>query len=603
LSLSNSIVCYTVSPSDPSGHYFDVTATVTEASPEGLQFSLPTWIPGSYLIREFAKNLQRVTAEDATGGSVHIEKVGKSTWKSAPCSTAISLKYRVYAWDLSVRTAHLDDTHGFFNGTSLFLCPEGFERHPVTLEISLQDALADWSIATTLPSVPSKEAGIHKFHAPNYDALIDHPVEMGTHTTFTFEACGVPHRVAITGRHTSDIARLQSDLKTICEHHIQFFQSPAPIDEYLFLIHAVGSGYGGLEHRNSTALICNRDDLPQVENNDTSDGYRRFLGLCSHEYLHTWNVKRIKPDAFLPYDLTQETPTKLLWVFEGITSYFDDLALVASGVISIESYLTLLGRQITNVMKTPGRHQQSLAESSFDTWTKLYRPDENSPNTNISYYTKGALVALALDLTLRKESKYSLPDIMREAWSRYGDQTNGVAEGGFEALVQEISGLDLTAFFDAAIRSTTDLPIAKLLRNFGVTLRFRPSTGVSDKGGNAIASAKLPKSDLCVVATKSNGGAKLKNVVNGGPAHMAGLSAGDTIVAVNQIRVSSPSDLQRLTNHAPGTQLEITAFRADILRTTSVVTTAPKHTHAWLEVDEDVDKVVSSRRESWLFCR
>ncbi len=352
-----------------------------------------------------------------------ISKEAKDTWRAAPCAGPLTVTARVYAYDLSVRTAYLDATRGYFNGPSVFLCPDGRSGRACEVEIAppAGAAFAAWRVATTLPSAGAAEFGFGAYRATDYDELIDHPVEMSDFAHVRFTAGGVPHDIAVSGRQRADLDRFARDLARVCQWQCDLFGgaagAAAPFDRYLFQIAAVGDGYGGLEHRASTSLVCRRDELPQPGAAAIDDAYVNLLGLASHEYFHSWNVKRIKPAAFAPYDLARENYTRQLWVFEGFTSYYDDLALVRSGVIDAKRYLELLGRTITTVLRTPGRHAQSVAESSFDAWIKYYRQDENTPNAVVSYYTKGALVALALDLQLRPRGA-SLDQLMRTLWER-----------------------------------------------------------------------------------------------------------------------------------------------------------------------------------------
>ncbi|MBY0445394.1 MAG: peptidase M61, partial [Burkholderiales bacterium] len=342
---------------------------------------------------------------------------------AAVVNAPLEIHYSVYAWDLSVRGAYLDQTRGFFNGTSVFLAVQGQENALCNVEIIAPEGkqYKNWKVATTLATHHTKQGQFGAYQAANYDELIDHPVEMGEFSQISFKACGIPHDIVIAGRHNADLKRLKKDLKQICEYQIKLFGEPAPFDRYVFMTMAVGDGYGGLEHRSSTALMCNRDDLPLAHETQIKTGYRQFLGLCSHEYFHSWNVKRIKPAAYAPYDLKQENYTRLLWAFEGITSYYDDLTLVRTGLISQQEYLDLLAQTISGVERGNGRTKQSLADSSFDTWVKFYRQDENSPNSLVSYYTKGALVALCLDLLIRQQTagQKSLDDVMRLLYYKY----------------------------------------------------------------------------------------------------------------------------------------------------------------------------------------
>src|SRR6185312_5798088 len=309
-------------------------------------------------------------------------------------------------------------------------------------------------------------ASPRRYAADSYEELVDHPVEIGRFDLTSFEAGGVTHDVAIAGARDVDLDRVARDLARVCQWHCDLFAGApngrAPFDRYLFLVLAVGDGYGGLEHRASTSLVCKRDELPRIGDPGLDDGYVTFLGLASHEYFHAWNVKRIKPSAFTPYDLSQEGFTRLLWAFEGITSYYDDLSLARSGVAPAERVLELLARTLTTVLRTPGRHLQSVADASFDAWIKFYRPDENSPNAGVSYYAKGAIVALALDLTLRRHGR-SLDDLMRALWTRHGATGVGVDEDAIEALASSLAGHDLRDFFARYVDGTEDPPLAALL--------------------------------------------------------------------------------------------------------------------------------------------
>ena len=415
---------YRIVPHDLHAHLYEVSVTVDSPDAAGQTFRLPTWVPGSYLIREFAKHFVTVRAE-CNGAPVAITKTRKDTWQAAPCAGPLTVTAQVYAHDMSVRTAYLDAQRGYFNGSAMFLCPMGREAAPCVVDIVATAGMTAWQVATTLPRDGAAAGGFGTYRAADYDELIDHPVETGVLATASFTAGGVPHDIAIAGRQHGDLPRFARDLARVCQWQIDFFGG-APFACYLFQIAAVTDGYGGLEHRASTSLICRRDELPRVGIEAIDDDYLNLLGLASHEYFHAWNVKRIKPSAFVPYDLTQENYTRQLWAFEGITSYYDDLALLRCGLIDAPRYLELLARAITNVQRTPGRAVQSIADSSFDAWIKFYRADENTPNAGISYYAKGSLVACALDLELRRDGKSSLDALMRALWERYGKPGIGV---------------------------------------------------------------------------------------------------------------------------------------------------------------------------------
>jgi len=597
---------YRVILRNPHAPLFEVSCTVVDPDLKGQGFRLPTWIPGSYLIREFARHFVRVRAE-ARGTVVPIVKEAKDRWRAAPCAGPLCVIADVYAFDFSVRTAYLDALRGYFNGPSLFLCPDGRADAPCELELVAPDIAPyrNWRIATTMPRAEAAPWGFGTYRADNYDALIDHPVEMADFVSTSFEAGGARHDVTITGKVEVDLDRLSTDLARICQWQADLFgnepNSRAPFDRYLFQVGATGDGYGGLEHRTSTSLCCKRDELPAPGAPGLSADYRRFLGLASHEYFHAWNAKRIKPAAFVPYDLTQENYTRQLWAFEGITSYYDDLALVRSGVIDPKSYLQLVAQNITTVLRGPGRKVQSLADSSFDAWIKFYRRDENSPNAVVSYYVKGALVALALDLTLRT-ARSSLDDLMRLLWKRYGETSIGVPENGIRDAAIELAGTHLNDFFARYVDGTEDAPLEALFAGFGVAYRLRPAEGQSDRGGKRGRNANDDEPPVAWLGASLAGGDEpvLPHVFSGGPAEQAGLAAGDSIVAMDGVRMSVPAIEKLVRRRRPGESVAVHAFRRDELITTELMLAPAPDDTCWLALADTVDEATRARRMAWL---
>jgi predicted metalloprotease with PDZ domain len=591
---------YHITPLDPDAHVFEVLCTIDDPDPAGQRFRLPSWIAGSYLIREFARQFIAVRAE-ATGGPVPICKVAKDVWCAGPASGALTVIASVYAFDLSVRTAYLDNMRAYFNGPSVFLCPEGREGAACTLDIVAPpgDACRHWRVATTLDADGAAAHGFGRYRAANYEALIDHPVEMSDFALAAFAAGGVRHEIAVTGRQDADLERLASDLARVCQWHIELFGgsgSAPPFDRYLFQVTALGDGYGGLEHRSSASLICRRDELPARGHPEITDNYLHFLGLASHEYFHAWNVKRIKPESFSPYDLARENYTRQLWAFEGITSYYDDLALVRCGLVDAARYLELLGRTITSVLRTPGRHVQSIADSSFDAWIKFYRPDENAPNAIISYYRKGALVALALDLMLRTSDRGSLDAVMRTLWNRYGLRGIGVPEDGVENCVSEVAGADMHAFFDRYVRGTEDPPLGTLLEAFGIEWHLRAAANASDPGGKP-ATAPTPAIWL---GARIGSDLKLLNVFTGGPAERAGLAPHDVIVAIDGIRASIDAINALSMRRTPGESIGVHAFRRDELHVVELELTAAPLDTCYLSIKPDAAERAVTLRTGWL---
>jgi predicted metalloprotease with PDZ domain len=542
---------YRIDPAQTHARLYQVTLTVA-APAAGQELSLPVWIAGSYLVREFSKNLQSLRASQG-GHAIPLTQLDKHRWL-AQCQsgTPLVLSYEVAAYDNSVRTAWLDGARGFFNATSLCLRVLGQEDEAHVLEVLQPPALAHWSLATGLAPEQVNAAGFGRYRARDYDELADCPVEMGAFWSASFSACGVPHRFIVAGAAPSfDGARLVRDAQRICEEAIRFWhgEERPPFDGYLFMLNAVHDGYGGLEHRNSTALICARRDLPRLGQSDkeiqASEGYTTLLGLISHEYFHTWNVKRLRPAEFARYDYTQENYTQLLWFFEGFTSYYDDLLLRRSGLIDDAAYLKLLNKTLNKVMQAPGRAVQSVAQASFDAWVKYYRQNENTANATISYYTKGALVALCLDLTLRAEGHSNLDEVMRALWARCGD--GPMTEADVAEVLHTLGGRSFQRELAQWVHGTRELPVRELLQARGVTVHDDPAQ-LAQRLGLRVAEA--------------NGSVQVKAVLRDGAAERAGLSAGDEWLGVEVGKAAwRLSKLDEVLLYA-GTQKTVTALVA-----------------------------------------
>ncbi len=594
------MIHYTVSVADANAHHFEVVCTVPHPDPAGQTLSLPAWIPGSYMIRDFSRNILWIKAV-CDGQPVSIEKIDKQQWHTAPCGGPLTLTWCVYAWDLSVRSAHLDQTHGFFNGTSLFLAIEGqaAEPHQVTLNLPLDHP--NWRVATTLPTIETDIHGWGEYQCESYNALIDHPVEMGTFDRIEFSVCGTPHAMVLTGHHHADLSRLAEDLTRICEHHTRFFgDTTPPVDQYLFQTLVVGDGYGGLEHRDSCALICSRNDLPRKGEEHISEGYRKFLGLCSHEYFHLWNIKRIKPAAFTPYQLDAETYTRQLWAYEGITSYFDDLALLQCGLISRESYLELLGQTLSRIEQNRGKEIQTVTDSSFDAWNKFYKQDENANNAIVSYYAKGAVIALMIDLYLRQQSdgETTLQQVMQQLWNQYGKQGIGTEEQTIEQRCHQAAGGEIP-FLSDALYTTQPLLVEPLLKNLGIDWGLRPATSQQNSGGTT--ADQFPQSWLGAHLTPSaNGGLQVSRVTDTGPAQQAGIAAGDRLIALDQLQVSELQVKNCLTHQSPGQTIHLHLFRRDELMEVDLVLAAPPEDRVVLTTAPEIDPTTLSLRQQWL---
>ncbi|MEO8057371.1 MAG: PDZ domain-containing protein [Burkholderiales bacterium] len=574
------MITYRIDVADAHAHLFRVTLTVPRPAAEQ-RLSLPVWIPGSYLVREFARHLSGMSAKQGAR-ELPLQQLDKATWL-AHCTGrgALSVSYLVYAFDTSVRAAFLDANRGFFNGTGLCLRVEGSEALPHRVE--LRTLPAGWQVATAMRVVKADAAGRGTYEAADYDELVDHPVEMGRFWRGEFKACGVMHEFVVAGALPDfDGERLLKDSQRICEAQIRFWHGKKrpPFERYVFLLNLIEDGHGGLEHRASTALIGSRRDLPQAGKTETSDGYANLLGLISHEYFHTWNVKRLRPAEFARYDYTQENYTELLWFFEGFTSYYDDLFLVRCGLIDTARYLKLVGRTVSGVLALPGRKVQSVAQSSFDTWVKYYRSDENTPNATISYYTKGSLVALALDLTLRREGRGSLDAVMRELWAvstpgrpkgehrsaqHEGTPVNAggpIDEAQIRAALLKVGGRAFDTELDAWVHGTDDLPLQGALAAFGVDWAAEAAT-LAQRLGLRVSESALT-------------GVKVSHVLRGGAAERAGLSVGDELLALEGWRLRRLDEALRLMQ--PGKPATVLVARDQ--RVLSLPLTLPQTTAA-----------------------
>jgi predicted metalloprotease with PDZ domain len=597
------MIDYRIEVGSAHAHRFVVTLRI--AQPQATQrLSLPVWIPGSYLVREFAKHLSPLSAQQGQR-ALEIQQLDKSSWVvDCPGKGALTVTYEVYAFDTSVRAAFLDSRRGFFNGTSVFLKAEGFEDQPQRVKIT--GLPKGWGVATGLLPLKVNAQGLGDYEAPDYDSLVDHPVELGTFWRGTFTAKGVVHEFVVSGASADlDGPRLLADTQRICEAQIAFWhgrRKPA-FERYVFLLNAVDDGYGGLEHRNSTALICARRDLPRVGRPVNTDAYQTLLGLISHEYFHTWNVKRLKPAEFAPYDYTQENYTQLLWFFEGFTSYYDDQFLLRTGLIDAKTYVRLLAKTINQVQATPGRHSYSVAQASFDAWTRYYRPDENTANATVSYYTKGSLVGLCLDLSLRQcpadgKNVPSLDGVMLRLWqlqrpiqeADIAQALQDEAPGGPPAWTAARTWADLLKTW---VHGTDELPLKSLLSAAGVTWVNKPAA-LAQRLGMRLSDA--------------GGSLKVQAVMRHSVAESAGLSAADELIALDGWRLRKNDDLALWHNEQQAQALLICRDQAMLTLTLPALVpgnpaTGPKGASGEiiaLALAENLDASTAQRRQQWL---
>ncbi|MBW4490015.1 MAG: M61 family metallopeptidase [Trichocoleus desertorum ATA4-8-CV12] len=575
-SRTNLEICYQVAMPNPQTHLFEVTLQVQEWTAPVLDLKLPVWTPGSYLVREYAKHLQNfsATGQDA----LPWRKVSKNHWQVDTLGqSAITVCYRVFANELSVRTNHLDSTHGYFNGAALFFYLPGFEYQPI--QVAIAPPYPNWQVATPLPPVPGQT---HTFYAADFDTLVDSPFEIGTHALYEFEAQGKPHQLAIWGQGNTDPDRIIQDTQKIIDVEAELFGG-LPYDSYLFLLHLSPQGNGGLEHKNACSLNYPRFGFRAKEK------YQRFMQLVAHEFFHLWNVKRIRPKPLEVFDYEQENYTTSLWFSEGTTSYYDLNIPFRAGIYDAKTLLSNLSKEITRLQTTPGRQVQPASESSFDAWIKLYRPDANSANSQISYYLKGEMVSFLLDLLIRQRhsNQRSLDDVLRQMWQQFGKDEIGFTPEQLKATLEAVADTDLSDFFARYIDGTEELPFDTFLEPFGLRLQ---AEGDSDD--------QPPFLGLTVKTENSR--ETIKFVETGSPAHQAGIDAGDELLAINGFRISADQLSDRLKDFQPGQTVEISHFHQDELRSSAVTLAKPRPTRYQLVVVDDPSPAQEQNFASWL---
>ncbi|MEH1816293.1 MAG: M61 family metallopeptidase [Nostoc sp.] len=543
---------YLVAMSQPETHLFEVTLRLVNYSSPILDLKLPVWTPGSYLIREYAKNLQdfEAFAEDKP---LPWRKIGKNHWQIDKIGVSeLTVRYRIFANELSVRTNHLDSTHGYFNGAALFFRIPGWNKQPIRVTIVPPEP--KWQVTTALPPVAEET---NTFLAGDFDTLVDTPFEIGSHQLYKFEVLGKPHELAIWGQGNYQVQQLIADIQKIIQVEAQMFGG-LPYERYVFLLHLFSQAFGGLEHKDSCSLIYQRFGFRAQEK------YDRFLQLVAHEFFHLWNVKRIRPKALEVFDYDQENYTPSLWFCEGTTSYYDLFIPLRAGIYDVKSYLNNLGKEITRYEMTPGRKVQPVSESSFDAWIKLYRPDANSGNSQISYYLKGEMVSLLLDLLIRSthNNQRSLDDVMLKMWQQFGQDEIGYTPEQLQEVIESVAGIDLTDFFKRYIDSTEDLPFNQYLEPFGLQL-------VADQQEEPYLGVRI---------NTENGREIVKFVETGSPAQIGGIDAGDELLAIDGIKITAGGLSDRLKDYQPNDTIQVAVFHQDELRTYSITLASPRPT-------------------------
>jgi len=548
------MISYQVAMHQPESHLYEVRLRVQDWQASVMDLKMPVWTPGSYLVREYAKNLQDFSVLDIDERSIPWCKKSKNHWQIDTTGiTDITVHYRIFANELTVRTNHLDQTHAYFNGAATFLYLVGFEKYPIQVTIITPES--SWRISCALPPLPEYR---HTFIAADFDTLVDSPFEIGTHESHYFEVLEKPHELAIWGQGNNFQARTAiADIEKIIKAEAELFGG-LPYESYLFILHLTSDGYGGLEHKNSCSLIYQRFGFR------AKDKYNQFMQLVAHEFFHLWNVRRIRPKALEVFDYDQENYTSCLWFCEGTTSYYDVILPWRSGVYDAKTLLDNLSKDINRFLNIPGRLVQPLSESSWDAWIKLYRRDANSDNSQISYYLKGELVSLLLDLLIRERhnNQRSLDNVMQILWQKFGIPEIGYTPEQLCNIIESVANVNLDDFWQLCLHSTEELPLNQYLKPFGLKVQAN---------GNSEA---IPF--LGLTAKTENSKTIVKFVETGSPAQKAGIDPEDELLAIEGIRVNGEQLLERLKDYQPGNTISISLFHQDQLRTVSVVLGQPK---------------------------
>jgi predicted metalloprotease with PDZ domain len=575
----------------PQTQMLKVEVTAGGVSADELDFTLPTWRPGRYIILDLAGALRNVHARDASGTALPLRKVDKTTWRvGATGVDSVTLSYDLYANELDARTRHVDDTHAFLSGSSVFMLVEGRRGEPQVVRVDGPD---EWRARTGLDASPDSA---DTFVAPDYDSLIDAPLEIGTPSVHAFEADGRPHELVIWGAARFEAETVVDDLRAIAEAQHAFW-GEVPYGRFVWLLHITSGAKGATEHLNSTIIQVERDALSPGKD------YRKFLGLASHEFFHTWNVKRLRPAGISPYNLTGENYTDMLWLAEGTTSYYGNLLLTRAGLLTSKQYFEIITDTIEGYGKHPGRHVQSAAAASFDAWIKFTKPSADSANSTVSFYSVGALISLTLDMQLRSQSgnRVSLDDVLRDAYVQFPLGGPGITQDDLLVLIQQRSGLDFTDFFSRHVQGKVELPIEEALRIVGLETRREEADEASDDDGDDDdGDDDDARADLGLKLADRDALAAVTRVRSDGPAYAAGVQAEDLIVALDGRRLPAKALERRLRQYVPGETVTLTLLRRDMLREIRV--TLGKLDHRKLEIvrTEAPFNFQRTAYESWL---
>lgn len=583
-------ISFRISAPEPHRHLFVVEMTLQALSEERILLKMPVWTPGSYLIREYARHVQNLEVCDENGGLRKARKIDKSSWEvDAKGASELRVTYEVYAHDLTVRTNHLDGSHGFFNAVATCLYPEGRLHEPLSLEVV---APPGWEVFCGLQALDGETSGTVRFLCNDFDELFDTPVEMGPHEHFSFEVEGIEHQVVFWGEHTFDLEALARDIPELVRANARMF-GEIPYERYVFINHMIAGAYGGLEHRHSSVNVFDARGFDrserESEGEDFGENYANFLKLLCHEHFHAYHVKRLRPEALGPFDYQKENYTRALWAVEGVTSYFDTYNLMEVGLVTPGHYIERLEKRIQQLYRVPGRLLHSLEEAGFDAWIKLYRPDENTRNSSVSYYLKGELVTWLIDLFLRDKSdgEHTMADVLRILWKDYyKDQDIGFPPGAGEKVISELVRADVGPLFETLVRGREEIPWEEYLQPFGLQIVEEYE---AHRGWIGLDTKKL-----------GDGRTKISFVYSNSPAEKAGLYAGDDIIAIDRWAVRGKEVAKLVSHITPGEEVRFHVMRRQRLHEIDVTTIASPPKAYKIKALEDLDERQKRLLLQWL---
>lgn len=567
---------FEVSFTEPQAHYADVEMNISGIKKDYIDVKMPVWAPGSYLVREFAKNVEDFSAT-ASGKPAKFEKVRKNIWRVSSAGGPVKIKYRVYANEVSVRTAFIDDSHAFLSSTGIFMYPEGYLKSPSTVKIV---PYKGWSkVSTSLEPVAGQQ---FTFTAPDFDILFDSPLEVGNQDVFEFTAAGVKHEVAMFGGGNYNKERLKVDMAKIVEQATAIY-GENPNKHYTFIVHNFERGGGGLEHLSSTVLGASRNQY------SSEAGYNGFLELVAHEYHHLWNVKRLRPVALGPFDYDNENYTTNLWVAEGFTAYYENKFMLRAGFVTPQEFAAKLAAAVATVENTPGTRAQSAAMASYDAWIKYYRPNENSNNTGISYYSKGEVIGLMMDLEIVQATKgaKSLDDVMKAMYLQCKTLKRGYTDAEFKAMVEKISGKNFSDFWAKYVNGTAPADYKTYFGYAGINVK------------NANEGASVPY--LGIASRKTEGKLYITAISRNSAAWVDGLNVGDELISLNDVPVQAPLDrMPELTSRKVGDVLKVTVIRDGITKNINVKLKANPNMALVAEINESASAAQKAVLKKWM---